>query len=551
MRIYTFLFILIFPISLRAQTEQETKNISTLIKVWGFLKYYHPEVAKGKYDWDAEFMKRAEAVKKLNGKEETSQFYLEWIESLGEIPTCHLCPKYISTNERFDLKLNFISDSVNFNDKLISNFVFIRDNSRSGTNYYFQKAKADNLEFTNEVSYSDSLLNQSEIRLMALARCWNAYYYFFPYKYLMDLPWEAVLQKMIPVFQDANSKVKYTKAVLELLGFAQDSHAGLHQMKSLIVFGDHFPAFYFEVIQDKIIVTGYFNEEICKRDKIVKGNVITKVNGISVAHLIDENKKYFSYSNEDVLYRKMCPTLLTGFEDSVKVELITENGVSEKYIHRIGLEEYKKVAYQDMVDIGPKYKDITNDIIYINPYLISDDEIDSIMKQCLKKKGIIIDMRCYPMGNISGSISYYIIGRLSEFAIYTQPDLSQPGRFIYGRQKMFCGGKNKKSYKGKVMVLINKETQSAAEFSSMMFSASPVVQFVGSSTAGADGNVSFIPLPGDIQAIMTGLGIYYPDGRETQRIGIVPDIEVKPTIQGLREGRDEVLEKAIEVINQK
>jgi C-terminal processing protease CtpA/Prc len=45
------------------------------------------------------------------------------------------------------------------------------------------------------------------------------------------------------------------------------------------------------------------------------------------------------------------------------------------------------------------------------------------------------------------------------------------------------------------------------------------------------------------------LGIYYPDGKETQRVGIVPDIEVKPTIQGVREGRDELMEKAVELIN--
>lgn len=50
---------------------------------------------------------------------------------------------------------------------------------------------------------------------------------------------------------------------------------------------------------------------------------------------------------------------------------------------------------------------------------------------------------------------------------------------------------------------------------------------------------------------MTGLGIYYPDGRETQRIGIEPDIIVRPTIEGIREGRDEVMEKALEVIGKK
>jgi hypothetical protein len=31
---------------------------------------------------------------------------------------------------------------------------------------------------------------------------------------------------------------------------------------------------------------------------------------------------------------------------------------------------------------------------------------------------------------------------------------------------------------------------------------------------------------------------------------MVPDLEVKPTIRGIREGRDELLEKAIEFIRQ-
>ena len=51
--------------------------------------------------------------------------------------------------------------------------------------------------------------------------------------------------------------------------------------------------------------------------------------------------------------------------------------------------------------------------------------------------------------------------------------------------------------------------------------------------------------------MISGIGVYYPDGKETQRIGIIPDIEIKPTIKGIREGRDELLEKAISIINEK
>lgn len=46
---------------------------------------------------------------------------------------------------------------------------------------------------------------------------------------------------------------------------------------------------------------------------------------------------------------------------------------------------------------------------------------------------------------------------------------------------------------------------------------------------------------------MTGVGIFYPDRTEVQRIGITPDIEVKTTIAGIRSGRDEILEKALNV----
>jgi len=46
--------------------------------------------------------------------------------------------------------------------------------------------------------------------------------------------------------------------------------------------------------------------------------------------------------------------------------------------------------------------------------------------------------------------------------------------------------------------------------------------------------VSAITLPGNIATMISGLGVYYPDGRETQRVGIVPDVEVKPTVQGIR-----------------
>lgn len=93
-------------------------------------------------------------------------------------------------------------------------------------------------------------------------------------------------------------------------------------------------------------------------------------------------------------------------------------------------------------------------------------------------------------------------------------------------------------------MLVDEVSQSQAEYTAMAFRAAGAT-IVGSTTAGADGNVSPIPLPGGARAMISGIGVFYPDRSPTQRIGIIPDLEVRPTIEGIRAGRDEVLEAAV------
>ena len=45
--------------------------------------------------------------------------------------------------------------------------------------------------------------------------------------------------------------------------------------------------------------------------------------------------------------------------------------------------------------------------------------------------------------------------------------------------------------------------------------------------------------------MISGIGVFYPDKTPTQQVGIIPNIEVRPTIEGIRAGRDEVLEAAL------
>jgi hypothetical protein len=48
----------------------------------------------------------------------------------------------------------------------------------------------------------------------------------------------------------------------------------------------------------------------------------------------------------------------------------------------------------------------------------------------------------------------------------------------------------------------------------------------------------------------SGCFVREPNGRNIQRAGIRPDVQIEPTIEGIRAGRDEVLDGAINVVSQ-
>jgi hypothetical protein len=166
-----------------------------------------------------------------------------------------------------------------------------------------------------------------------------------------------------------------------------------------------------------------------------------------------------------------------------------------------------------------------------------------------KTKGIVIDLRCYPSDFIVFTLGRYLMPRPIEFVKYSEFDINNPGLFRWVAQPTKVGQINKDYYKGKIIILVNEYTMSSAEYTVMAFRVAPKAVVIGGTTAGADGNFSSINLPGGIVTGISGIGVYYPDGRETQRVGIIPDIEVKPTIKGIKEGRDEELEKAIKIID--
>ena len=71
---------------------------------------------------------------------------------------------------------------------------------------------------------------------------------------------------------------------------------------------------------------------------------------------------------------------------------------------------------------------------------------------------------------------------------------------------------------------------------------------VGEKTAGGAGNALAFTLPGGGTLNVSTFTAIYPGGEDYVGVGVAPDVKVRPTRQDIFEGRDAVLEKAIDVM---
>lgn len=534
-------------VSIYSQTTvQESEKIATFCKLWGFLKYYHPTVAKGNLDWDKEFTTRIKVVSSLNSKQEINNYYSEWINSLGKVENCKKCKVEIPDSVGFNLDLAWLSDSIVFNKTLINQLKFIQKNRNQGKNYYVQQFKfVGNTKYDNEKPYQDSIFPSIEMRLLGLSRYWNIINYFFPYKYRIGQDWNEVLVEMVPKFKDSRDTISYHLAMLELTAKINDSHAGFTTKYTNQYFGVKWAPFSFKIIDNKAIVTGFYNDSLCKINDIQIGDVFLEVGNLTIEDITQEKSKYIGASNEATKLRNMYYVVFNGQTDSVNATFERNGVVQEKNIYRYDFIDFN--YNWTNANINDTCKVLDGNIGYINLGLLQPQQTDRYLNKLKDTKAIIFDVRNYPNGTMY-SIANFLNADKRPFAKFTNPDLSYPGIYHY-TAPYFCGKKNNAPYPGKVILLFNETSQSHAEFTLMALQTAPNVISIGSQTSGADGNVSLITFPGNYKTYMTAIGVYYPDGRETQRVGIVPDIEIKPTIEGLKLKRDEVLEKAIEVIN--
>lgn len=406
-----------------------------------------------------------------------------------------------------------------------------------------------------ERAYPEGSYPAVEYRLLAAFKIWGAFKYFFAYRDLLDEDWDQVLLDYLPKFVAAKDALEYNLAVAEMVTHVHDSHAGVSSTELAAYFGVAPVPIQLRLIDKKPVVTRIY-DDAAKSAGIKVGDIVHSVDGEDIAVRINREAKCLSASTNQWLGYVAAQRLLNG-PDGSTATLVVSDGEGQK---EVKLERH--AAYSAKMREGQRSGEVVKlldgNIGYADLDRLTPDQVDAMFDKFRDTKAIIFDMRGYPKRT-----AWAIAPRLTdkqdvEAAIFTGPITMTPdlpnGESTHSSSSYFfvqtIPHSDKWKYKGQTVMLVDERTISQAEHTGLFLQSANRTKFIGSPTAGANGDVTNFVVPGGITIGFSGHDVRMASGGQLQRNGLQPDVFVVPTLNGIRHGRDEVLEKAIEYVSQ-
>jgi C-terminal processing protease CtpA/Prc len=531
----------------------QVDNLALMGQVWGFLKYHHPAVRTGQRPWDLELLRELPAVLAAPDRAVAAAVLVRWIDALGAVPPCQPCVTDAATpTVHFRPALDWLSDSARLTPALSQRLLHIyRNRAASGKQFYVSLAPyVNNPVFSNELAHAGVPLVDRGYRLLAVFRFWNDIEYWFPYRDIIGEDWHAVLRDVIPHVVLADSDLAYQQAMMALVARVNDTHAVLRSSvgQRPPVGECHIPI-KARFIEGRAIVSQADDAQ----GPLRRGDELLAIDGQTVAQLLRERAPYYSASNEPTRLREIASDLNRGTCTTPAEVRVARADGCEMLLQAPRIPNLRSYRERTHDRPGDTFQLLSKEVAYLKLSNFKAADVPSYLRAAAGTRGLVVDIRNYPSESVVFPLGGLLVRQPTPFVRFTHADLDNPGQFVRNAEpymvKLLQGQEQEQpNYTGKLVILVDEVTQSAAEFTAMALRAVPGARVVGSTSAGADGNASAIVLPSGLSTNITGIGIFYPDLRATQRVGIFADVHASPTVHGFRAGRDEVLEAGLREI---
>jgi C-terminal processing protease CtpA/Prc len=383
---------------------------------------------------------------------------------------------------------------------------------------------------TNDVRYSPA---HRAARLATVMLAWNVWQHYYPYFDVTPTDWKQELKVALQKAATDTNEAAFYQTLDRLVVQLHDGHAHLQGPGSPM----RWPiGARVALIEDKVVVTGVTAEN----SGLHPGDIIERVNDRPARELFDEIVAGISGATPQ--WRNFSAAGQFGplpATNSVIVEVRGADGATRTV---------KVAAATKMVGSAivrpPKLKEIKPGIYYVDVTRMKQSEFDAALPELEKAKGIIFEMRGYPVAEPAW-LTYLSPKRLQS-AHWNVPRVHRPDQTdVEWQSSNWDMDVGEPQLKCKKVFLTDGSAISYAESTMGIVEAYKLGEIVGEPTAGTNGNINQNDLPLDYKVVWTGMKVTKHDGSQHHGVGIAPTIVVHPTVQGIRDGRDEQLERAL------
>ncbi len=441
----------------------------------------------------------------------------------------------VATKSWIENPLYFSNETKKFlniltSEKLLNKSSFIEQNSFG------------NIKIVNNLKHND-LFPEIPNRLYGLFDYWNVIDNFYVHKEIMNNQWDSVLYNTIPNFINCKDSIEYNKAILKLTSLLNDTHVYTSsEIIDNVIFGRNIPPFTLYRYDDRFYVDELYLKDF---NTLQVGDEIKAINNIHIFHLYDSIKIYKG-SSIDSKNGKVGWFIYSTPKDNISVSFIRQ-GI-EKSVN-IECKNYKIITSektQHKIEKTQNYRieKVKNGVSYFHVRYLTKKNVTKIIDDIGKNDTLIFDLRGYPEYGVSFRLIDFFISKGSRFVSIAYPDIYNPGIIRLSKGNKYW--KLRDTFEGLLIILVDGNTMSEAEYLTMALQKAKNAITVGSTTVGADGNVVYYTFPGNVHTSFTGIGIFYPDMTPTQRVGVKIDHYVEPTLADIIKGRDPVLEFVVD-----
>jgi len=272
---------------------------------------------------------------------------------------------------------------------------------------------------------------------------------------------------------------------------------------------------------------------------------ITKIDGQPIAEVVSRLERSISAATPQWMQYLLSNALLSGPPaSSVTLELQFENEPPRSV--KLQREVYPGEIRGSRPD---PFTELQPGVWYVDLERLKDGELtEQRIAELAKARGVIFDVRGYPGGEAL-KVLRHLTAETMTCARWHVPIVTHPDRvdmtFDFSNWPVAPA---EPRIRAKVAFLTDGRAISYAETVLGIVEHYKLGEIVGGPTAGTNGNVNPFHLAGGYRLSWTGMKVLKHDGSQHHGIGIQPTVAVSPTTKGIAEGRDEVLEKGIEVV---